>query len=317
MYKIVNIVDLKRATAFDATDQVIEFSNDKSKMYIGKNDYEHKNKSYLSECIDIVDSALNSYLTSIDTINTTYITSTLRDVYIPDNHLIKTEYFDKVMTSDAFLTKETCKNIEAECISYVNEMKNKAVSLIIGKLNNSFVEQNSVGRYAFGQTNSDGTLSSPDGNITYEEKTNGEYNFETGEFSLGQLLYSYSVSYDDPSTIATLPDFWKDHWDENFETYFRNEQKYNNAKTAYDVVNTLAEVQDVLFNASLDKNPQSFCITVPSASYDDARKQTVPVAQLIKLFLKRQIRIAIKRVCETYLDKMVEIPIIETPDPQD
>ena len=38
-------------------------------------------------------------------------------------------------------TKDGCKTFEAECIAYITELKNKAVSIIMAKLNESFIKQ--------------------------------------------------------------------------------------------------------------------------------------------------------------------------------
>ena len=185
MYKVVNVADLNTATEFGKRDQVIEIDGSRTKMKIAANDYAHKCKSYLSDCINKADSAFNSYLKAIDKVNSTYFTDDLDKVYLKDGSLIKQATLDKIISSKAFLTKAGCKAFEANCISYINELKNKAVSIIMAQLNRSFIKQNSAGKLAYGQ------LQSTDGNksVTYianitrkEDSNTTSYNFETGEY---------------------------------------------------------------------------------------------------------------------------------------
>ena len=55
MYKIVPITALTSTSTFISSDKIIEISQDRTKMSVGINDYEHKNKQYLSTCIENAD----------------------------------------------------------------------------------------------------------------------------------------------------------------------------------------------------------------------------------------------------------------------
>lgn len=302
MYKIVNITDLKLASKFIDTDKVIEISDDQTKMYVADNDYAHKNQTYLSNCIDIVDSTMNSYLNAIDTVTGTYLTSDLTSVYIKNGSLIKQETFDKIMNSNAFLTKEACKKIETNCISYLTELKNRAVSIVMAQLNHSFVKQNSVNRLAFGQEKL-GELDINDAiySITKWSPTN----FETGEFSLGSLLY------DAPGTdICYVRDFWEESYASNISSFYPecNYQSFDEMANYINNDGTMFSFNSQY--AEHDSMNQDFKVRVPSASFDMMRSQTIPIAKLIELFLKRQIKQVIQIISDSYISKMVSIPEI-------
>lgn len=303
MYKVVRITDLNYSPTFDSTDKVIELSNDFTKLTVAENDYSHKNKAYLSDAINTTEKSLKSYRDAINKIDTTYLTSKLQDVYLPNGSLITKETLDKIMQSNAFLTKEACKEFETKCISYINELKNKTVSIMMAQLNESFIAQNSVGKLSFGQYSG-----SDNYNINWikqiasgTEPSTGNYNFETGEFSLNQLLYGRT---DFKSTEGTkLSDFWKDHYQAPISSYFPNE-KFEEFEDLYDKI-----INELAFNANTENSKAlDYKIHVPKASYDFKKNESIPIAKLVETFLKKQIKTVIKRLCDIYIAKMISVP---------
>jgi len=341
MYKVVRITDLNLSPTFESTDKVLELSKDLTKLTVAENDYAHKSKSYLSNSIDIADKSLKSYRDAINKIDTTYLTSSLNDIYLPNGSLVTKETFNKIMQSNAFLTKEACKEFETKCISYVNELKNKAVSIIMAQLNESFIAQNSVGKLSFGQFAGAAKQGSSQYDITWinqiatsTEPSTGNYNFETGEFSINHLLFDTTVfnsmatpgwyeidenhrvvrsseskkppngnAFYVSSNKSTFPDFWKDHYSDPISSYFANEEIEGIEELTDKIMTELA------FNAYTDVSTAlDYKVHVPKASYDFKKNESIPIAQLIEIFLKRQIKTAIKRICDTYISKMVSVP---------
>lgn len=362
MYKIVRISDLNYSPTFGSSDKVIELNDECTKMTVGENDYAHKSKAYLSDCINTADKSLKSYRSTIDKIDTTYLTSSLNDVYLPEGSLITEETLDRIMSSNAFLTKDGCKEFETKCISYVNEMKNKAVSILMAQLNESFIYQNSAGKLTYGQV-ADTSQTSSDKNhfiswvrqiaSSKSEISSSNYNFETGEFSFNQLLLDkmdfggesasgwFKTVYIDPITSRTynslneitdqtikdrvvptivpasssdagafyqssntkMIDFWKDHYSDAISSYFQTEEFEDFDEIQEQVGNIL------VFNADTDiSSSPDYKVHVPKASYDFKKNETIPIVQLVELFLKAQIRTVIKRVCDKYISKMVSVP---------
>lgn len=348
MYKIVRISDLNYSPTFGSSDKVIELNDECTKMTVGENDYAHKSKAYLSDCINTADKSLKSYRSTIDKIDTTYLTSSLNDVYLPEGSLITEETLDRIMSSNAFLTKDGCKEFETKCISYVNEMKNKAVSILMAQLNESFIYQNSAGKLTYGQV-ADTSKTSSDKNhfiswirqiaTSESEISNSNYNFETGEFSINQLLFDrtdftgdsnsgwFKYVIENPSapaaeqitTIVTanpneagafyqnstkdMVDFWKDHYTDAISSYFATEDFEDFDEIREKVGNI------IVFNADTDiSSSPDYKVHVPKSSYDFKKNETIPIVQLVELFLKAQIKTVIKRVCDKYISKMVSVP---------
>lgn len=277
-------------------------------MRIGENDYEHKNQSYLSSCIDIADSAMNSYVTAIEQVETTYLTADISAVYFKQKELIPEKTLTTLITSDAFLTKEGCKEFESECISYITEIKNKAVSLIVGKLNSSFIIQNSVDRAVYGQTE-DGTKLEYIQDIVSEEPVDSEYeneyeyDFESGEFTMGAMLDLLSES--------NPMDFWKMKYNSDISCFCEGV----NSNDITDFIKTGSKA--LLFNSKLDDDnsgnfKKNYCITVPDRSYDFKKNKSIPLAEIIKFILKAQIYQCITLICNKYISKMTSIPIRTT-----
>lgn len=307
MYKVVKITDLNYSPTFDSTDKVIELSDDFTKLTVAENDYAHKNKSYLSNSINIVEKSLKSYRDAINKIDTTYLTSTLQDIYLPNGSLITKETFNKIMQSDAFLTKEACKEFETKCISYINELKNKTVSIMMAQLNESFIAQNSVGKLSFGQYsgNSGYNINWIQQIASGAEPATGDYNFETGEFSLNQLLYGRTdfTSQVTGTARTKLSDFWKDHYQAPISSYFPNEEFEDFEDLSEKIINELA------FNANTDVSTAlDYKIHVPKTSYDFKKNESIPIAKLVETFLKKQIKTVIKRLCDIYIAKMISVP---------
>jgi hypothetical protein len=308
MYKVVNIADLNLATNFIETDKVIEIDGTRTKMRVADNDYAHKNKSYLSNSIDTVEKAFNSYLDAIDSIYTTYLTSDISSVYLPKGSAISTKTLETILSSDAFLTKEKCKEIESECKAYIDELKNKAVSIIMAELNVSFIKQNSAGRLTYGQRGD--TSYDTDYILDVTEigiPTDNDYDFEKGEFSLANLLFGRAVGYagnahtsSSASISFSADDAWKDFYRKNKRSYTLNgtaENMLSGELSSY-----------VVFNGNDDN--YDYKIKVPECSFDFVKKQTIPIAQLIKGILKHQIKTVIKNVCDKYISKMTSVPTL-------
>lgn len=316
MYKVVRISDLNYSPTFVSSDKVIELSDDTTKMTVGENDYAHKSKAYLSNCINIADKSLKSYRDAIDKIDTTYLTSTLNDIYLPEGSLITEETLDKIMNSDAFLTKDACKEFETKCISYINELKNKAVSILMAQLNESFISQNSVGKLTYGQWSGGNGHSH---SITWDPKivtnqslteiSDSNYNFETGEFSINQLLFNETKFKSVNGSV--IADFWKNNYENSVSSYFMNED-FESFEEFEDKI-----VDEIVFNGSTENGkPPDFKVYVPKASYDYKKNKSIPMAKLVEIFLKRQCKTAIKRICDQYISKMVSIPKFDyTPPP--
>lgn len=325
MYKIVPITALTIANSFISSDKIIQISNDRTKMSIGENDYEHKNKFYLSSCIDNADRSLNSYLSAYDNLSNTYITSSLSDVYITNGNLITRDLIDRILSSDAFLTKDGCKTFEAECIAYITELKNKAVSIIMAKLNESFIKQNSVKRPVYGQIK-DGQAYSYIEGILKEENyldISAKYNFDfqKGEFTLARLLFDdFTMSDDDtPTTQPPTPptsttsseiyrsDMFKDYYDDVSKTYFTNEPFESAANIIENQV--VGEDDGFVFNAANQSN-FDYKIEVPKASFDFLKNQSIPITKLITYVLKRQIYRALTNICNNYASLMISVPTL-------
>lgn len=308
MYKIVNIADLNLATNFIETDKVVEIDGTQTKMRVATNDYAHKSKSYLSDAINTVDSAFNSYIKTIDTIYTTYLTSDISAVYLPKGSAVLEETINTILTSDAFLTKEKCKKIETDCIAYIDELKNKAVSIMMAQLNKSFIAQNSAGKLAYGQKGKNYKIEYTT-DITEDGLPEGnDYDFETGEFSLPNLLFGSVVEpWDDslgrasePSDYIPFkaPDAWKKYYDDGAQTVLLNR----------DIEDLLADELSSYLVFNVNEEKKDYKIVVPEGSYDFVNNESIPVAQLVEEFLKRQIKTVIKNVCDKYISKMSSIP---------
>lgn len=318
MYKIVNIIDLNVATEFIKTDKVIEFINDHSQMRVGENDYAHKNKTYLSSAIDIADDTLNSYTDAIDEVTSTYITSELSSVYIKEGSLIPISLYDNIMNSDAFLTKEGCKKLETECISYINELKNKAVSVIVAEMNESFIKQNSVGRIAYGQENKSGSSA----DITYTqriaqntESEKNDYDFETGEFSLYNLLFGLTSSKltvtntDGTIDRTIIIDFWHEKYSDPLSSFC----PFNTIESFDDITSLITDDCYAFNSVNISEDPDAtpdYKVRVPEKSYDFKRNTSIPMAQIIEFFLKKQIKRVIKQICDKYMSPMTSVPTL-------
>lgn len=312
MYKIVPITALTTADSFISSDKVIEISQDRTKMSIGENDYEHKNKFYLSSCIDNADRSLNTYLSAYDNLSNTYITSSLSDVYITNGNLITRKLIDTILSTDAFLTKDGCKTIEEECISYIAELKNKAVSTIMAKLNESFIKQNSVKRPIYGQLTQDNqpydyvskiltTENYPDLSSHYN------FNFEKGEFTLANLMFGNSLGgAQDVNQSASFIkfDLFAKHYVEQQKSYFMNES-YDSANDI--IKDIIDENERLVFNAENTKN-YNYKIIVPSASFDYLKNKTIPIAKLLTYVLKNQIYRVLTNICNNYASLMISVP---------
>lgn len=312
MYKIVNLSDLNIDLKFIESDKVIEINSNKTKMQITNNDYAHKSQSYLAKCIDIADSSMTSYLKAIDNIKSTYFTTDITNIYLKNGSAISLNTFNTIMSSDAFLTKDGCKKIETECIAYIDELKNKAVSLIMAHLNTSFIEQNSVAKLAYGQVlkGTSGKEIKYTESITQGDEQPGEYNFESGEFSLPNLLFDTTVletESDDSDMQFSIVD--SDAWKNNFykNTFLTNNQNYDTFKDIINIIDPSASV--LTFNA--DEEKADFKINVPEDSFDYKRNKTIPVAKLVEYFLKQQIKKCIKTVCNRYVSQMTSIPVVD------
>lgn len=315
MYKVVNIADLNLATNFIETDKAIEIDGTRTKMRVADNDYAHKNKSYLSNSIDTVEKAFNSYLDAIDSIYSTYLTSDISSVYLPKGSAISTKTLETILSSDAFLTRERCKEIESECKAYIDELKNKAVSIIMAELNVSFIKQNSAGRLTYGQRGDASYDTEYTTNITeFDTPTDNNYDFEKGEFSLASLLFGRAMGYVDTTpdhdgntgtgihSSFSADDAWKDFYRKNRKTYSLNgtaEEMLSGELSSY-----------IVFNGNDDNF--DYKIVVPECSFDFEKKQTIPIAQLIKGILKHQIKTVIKNVCDKYISKMTSVPSLSS-----
>lgn len=308
MYKIVNLADLNISNVFIESDKVIELSANKTKMQIANNDWEHKNQSYLANCIDIADKSMTSYLKAIEELKSTYFTTDITNVYLRNGSAITKQTFNTIMSSDAFLTKEACQKFETECKSYIDELKNKAVSLIMATLNSSFINQNSVNRLTYGQLPKDTSynkhISWEDGITQGNEKT---YNFETGEFSLFNLLYDATVpdviSGDNHFSVIDT-DAWKDFF--HTDTYLTEDEPYDSLEEILEVVDPEEDVY--AFNSNEEEN--NYKVNVPADSFDYKRNKTIPIAKLVEYFIKRQIKKCISTVCDRYISKMSSVPTI-------
>lgn len=331
MYKIVPITALTPADSFISSDKIIEISKDRTKMYVGENDYEHKNKFYLSACIDNADRSLNAYLSAYDNLYNTYITTSLSNVYITNGNLVTRELVDTILSTDAFLTKEGCKSFEAECIAYITELKNKAVSIIMAKLNESFIKQNSIKRVVYGQVTSDKRPYDYITQILQDENypdlsSNYNFDFKTGEFTLARLLfdeftfttYTTTTSTDseghtgtviDPSgpsssSVITRKDLFISNYDFIHNSYFKNDD----FESAKDLIESIIDAdQRILFNAA-DQPNRDFKIKVPLASFDYLKNNSIPLAKLITYVLKNQIYRVLTNVCNNYAALMISIP---------
>ena len=306
MYKVVNISDLDSTDNFIESDKVIQIDSNRTKMRVADNDYAHKCKSYLSDCIDTTDSALNSYISTINNINSTYFTTELTSVYIKNGNLIKQSTLNRIMTTEAFLTKEGCKALETKCVAYIDELKNKAVSIMMAQLNKSFIKQNSAGRLAYGQKVVESTTLRTDYvyDITQDGlPTSHNYNFETGEFSFAHLLFGPSVKNKTTSSTSSdalsffVEDAWADYYDVTAKSFILTGsagQMLGHELSSY----TLFSIQ----------GSNNFKISVPSASYDFEKNETIPIAKFVETFLRRQIKKVIKNVCDNYLSNMYSVP---------
>lgn len=311
MYKIVPITALTIADAFISSDKIIQISDNGTKMFVGENDYEHKNKFYLSACIENADRSLNSYLSAYNTLSNTYITSALSNVYIENGNLITKETVDKILSSDAFLTKEGCKSFEAECIAYINELKNKAVSIIMAKLNESFIAQNSVKRRIYGQMQNEEPFIYNKGILkeeTFPNYTNkvpaNSFNFKSGEFTLAGLLFENIASDDDASTVTYGEDAFNDNYVDVFQSYF----PYDSFDSAASLIEEKFKDNTYVFNPK-DVDNCDFKIEVPiDASFDYKKKESIPIAKLITFVLKNQIYRTLTNICNNYASLMVSIP---------
>lgn len=334
MYKIVPITALTVAESFISSDKIIEISKDGTKMNVGENDYEHKNKFYLSACIENADRSLNSYLSAYDNLSNTYITSSLNDVYISNGNLITQELVDTILSTDAFLTKDGCKSFEAECISYISELKNKAVSIIMAKLNESFIAQNSVDRPVYGQS----TFGKPfnyvaklpmSENYPDPSDLSATYNFDfkSGEFTLAKLLFGeltfttyatteaqnpetgetgtvIDTSVDPTTTSINRSDLFASNYNHILKSYFENES-YDSADDIIEDI--IDENQRLIFNAT-DQSTYDFKIEVPKASFDYKSNKSIPIAKLITFVLKNQIYRVITNICNNYAALMISVP---------
>ena len=307
MYKIVPITSLTTAKSFISSDKIIEISKDRTKMSVGTNDYEHKNKFYLSTCIDNADKSLNSYLSAYDNLSNTYITSSLTAVYIRNKRLITRQLVDAILSSDAFLTKDGCKSIEAECISYINEIKNKAVSIIMAKLNESFIKQNSVKRKVYGQSYNKVPFDYKSALITenYPDVISGAYKFDfkKGEFTLASLLFdgSYGSNMDLWTTNLGGNESAPNH------TYFAG-QSFGSAQDLIDQKTGKNIQYQLVFNADISNT--DYKIKVPACSFDYGKDESIPIAKLITFVLKNQIYKAITNICQKYAAQMISVPTV-------
>ena len=298
MYKIVPITALPAAESFISSDQIVRISNDRTSMAIDENDYAHKNKSYLSSCIDNADSSLNAYLSSYNLMSSTYITGDLQDIYVKKGDAILKSTLDTILTSDAYLTKDECKTLEAECIAYINELKNKAVSIIMAKLNESFISQNSVNRPVYGQKSQNGQYFAYVYQLLKSEqydnlKSQYDFDFEAGEFSLARLLFD---------GIPAPDDSWSSNYSEPIRSYFQN----NEFETMDEMVDAISS--DIIVFNPKNANSNDYKIVVPEGSFDFEKKQSIPIAQLVLLSLKAQIKQTITRICNNYAALMISVP---------
>ena len=314
MYKIVNLADLNISNVFIESDKVIELSADKTKMQIANNDWAHKNQSYLANCIDIADRSMTSYLKAINEIKTTYFTTDISNVYLKNGSAITKKSFNTIITSDAFLTKEQCQQFESSCKSYVDELKNKAVSLIMASLNASFINQNSVNRLTYGQMAKvpSGSSSKPSKVISWEDGITQEnekvYNFETGEFSLFNLLFDATVSESTDPSGSHFSILDGDAWNDAFfaDKFLTKNQTYDSFEEILEIVDPSATIY--AFNS--DEETNNYKVNVPKNSFDYDRNKTIPIAKLVEHYLKRQIKKCISTVCDRYISKMSSVPTI-------
>ena len=312
MYKIVPITALTSTSTFISSDKIIEISQDRTKMSVGINDYEHKNKQYLSTCIENADRSLNAYLSAYDHLSNTYITaSSLSNVYITQGSLITKETVEKILSSDAFLTKDGCKAFEANCIAYINELKNKAVSIIMAKLNESFIAQNSVNRKVYGQISGNtpfvyvSKILHDETYANYKNPNTGyNFNFKKGEFTLAKLLFFEMPD----ANIKQCADTYLDYYEKSVSSYFMN-----SSFSSVDAIIKKLKVGDTngnnvcTFNAP-NKTDFDLKITVPSTSFDFVKKQSIPITKLIEFVLKNQIYRVITNICNHYAALMISVP---------
>jgi hypothetical protein len=117
--------------------------------------------------------------------------------------------------------------------------------------------------------------------------------------------------------------YWKswfdstfDFWKEGYNVKSKSFMTENDFDSAEEVLEQL-EDSELLFNASSTKNSDNTynydCkVTVPSASFDYIKYKSIPIAPLVKAFMKHQIKTIIKNVCDKYIDSMTSIPELKT-----
>lgn len=318
MYKIVNISDLNRAVSFKETDKVVEVTSDHSKMKVAENDYTHKSNSYIAECIGLVDGILRLYINAINTIEETYLTASLDQVYMPDGSLIKKTTLDKILQSDAFLTKAKCKDMESALKKLIHDSKNKAVSTMMVLLNQSFIAQNSAGKLAYGQyaknkasekqINYDARLSQLETWPSPHKPTGQEkgYNFTSGEFTLPRLLFGNTVNMTDDKGV--IPFYPKDVWEEYYIDATHSFTNLGNASTILTEFDNDGDKKETCY--IMNRSGSKYEVVAPNVSlnYYNQSVRTIPVASLAYSILRRQISKAIQTVCNVYLAKMTSVP---------